>query len=50
VKESTHAHWWEAGEECVELDSMRLADLRALVEAAITSKIGSRVWNATLRT
>jgi hypothetical protein len=43
VKESTHARSWKGG-ECVELDSMRPADLRQLVEGAITSRIDPHAW------
>jgi|SRR5262245_15997289 len=49
VKESTHTRSW-TGAECVELDSMRPADLRGLIEAAITSRIEARAWNALRRT
>ena len=50
VKKSTHAHSWEAGEGCVELDAMRPGDLRQLVEDAITSRIDQREWKALQRT
>jgi hypothetical protein len=45
VKESTHAQSWTGG-ECVELDSMRPADLRRLVEDAIISRIDLFEWDA----
>lgn len=44
VKESTHTRSW-TGAECVELDSMRPADLRRLVGDAITSLIDKRAWH-----
>jgi hypothetical protein len=43
VKASSHAHSWE-GSECVELDAMAPADLRGIVEDAITSQIDQREW------
>jgi hypothetical protein len=46
VKESdSRSRTWE-GSECVELDSMPPAELRGLVEDAITSQIDAQAWEA----
>jgi hypothetical protein len=46
TKESdSRARSW-SGSECVELDAMRPADLRALVKDAITSRIDAHEWEA----
>jgi len=49
VKESTHTRSW-TGAECVYLYLQPPADLRGHIEAAITSRIEARAWNALRRT
>jgi hypothetical protein len=49
IKESDSRSRSWTGSECVELDSMPPAELRALVEDAITSRIDRREWNKLKR-
>jgi hypothetical protein len=46
--DSRSRNWGDSG--CVELDSMRPADLREIVEVEITSRINKRAWVALQRT